>query len=262
MEMLICVIGLLFFSGVIYSLGASNGKDEQKSFEEIEEKKNERNLIKKEISKLYKNMTKKQIENELKNIADDYKKLVKLARDKYENENNGQEPLTVDLHNNIIDMSEDYRYSINYTLAIKYDILNQILADELYVMDLEPSEYTVFSYLYCLNKNGETVKTKYSAKVKFDVDDGARIGFIYSDTIKKKNKNIGKIAVLLYDYIDKVESTENEIVLSIKHAKTMEKYVKNSLSVDYKIENDIIRLKLETESPKEIEKNIKKKLKK
>ena len=47
-------------------------------------------------------------------------------------------------------MSEDYRYSINYTLAIKYDILNQILADELYVMDLEPSEYTVFSYLYCL----------------------------------------------------------------------------------------------------------------
>ena len=140
--------------------------------------------------------------------------------------------------------------------------MNQILADELYVMDLEPSEYTVFSYLYCLNKNGETVKTKYSAKVKFDVDDGARIGFIYSDTIKKKNKNIGKIAVLLYDYIDKVESTENEIVLSIKHAKTMEKYVKNSLSVDYKIENDIIRLKLETESPKEIEKNIKKKLKK
>ena len=68
--------------------------------------------------------------------------------------------------------------------------------------------------------------------------------------------------MLLYDYIDKVESTENEIVLSIKHAKTMEKYVKNSLSVDYKIENDIIRLKLETESPKEIEKNIKKKLKK
>lgn len=257
MEMIICLFLFGFACIAIYSAGTSN-KKETKSLEEIEEEEKEHKLIRKEFLKTYKKKTQKELEKELNNLEDDYENLIILARKKFSENNNGESALGVDLHNNMIDWSYDYRFSINFSLATKYEVISQILEEGSYAIDTTASNYTVFAHLKYNTKEGIEKKIKYSAKVKFDVDEGQRIGFLYSDAIKKKRKDLGKMAVLLYSYINKVKAEEDHIVINLKYAESMKKYIDNSLTMDYVIENDNIIMTFETETPKEICKEINK----
>ena len=256
MEIIICLVLFGIACIAIYSSFTSN-KENTKTFEEIQEEEKEKELIKKELLKSYKNKTKKEIEKELKSIEDDYNELVQLARKKYEEENN-ENAIGIDVDNNLIDRSYEYRYIINYSLATKFEILNNILEENLYSIDTESTNYIIFAHLKYNTKEGIEKKVKYSAKVKFDVDDGQRIGFLYSDAIKKKRKDLGKMAVLLYSYINKVKAEEDNIVINLKYTESMKKYIDNSLTMDYVIENDNMIMTFETETPKEICKEINK----
>lgn len=256
MEMIICLVLFGFACIAIYSAATQN-KENTKTFEERQEEDKEKELIKKEFLKIYKNKTKKEIEKELKSIEYDYGELVQLARKKYEEENN-ESAIEVDIDNNLIDRSYDYRYYINYSLATKFEILNNILEEGSYLIDIESTNYTVFAHLKYNTKEGIEKKVRYSAKLKFDVDEGQRIGFLYSDAVRKKRKDLGKMAVLLYSYINKVKAEDDQIIIHLKHAETMKEYIDNSLTIDYIIEDDNIIMTFETETPKEICKEINK----
>ena len=65
---------------------------------------------------------------------------------------------------------------------------------------------------------------------------------------------------MLYSYIDKIEASDDDITIYLKHPKTMKKYVEAAISVDCVVKKDNIIIKFETETPKEICKEIKKRL--
>lgn len=261
MEMIICLFLFGFACIAVYSAGTSN-KVETKSFEEIEEEEKEHKLIRKEFLKTYKKKTQKELEKELSNLEEDYENLIILARKKYSENNNGKSALDVDLHNNIVDWSYDYRFSINFSLATKYEVISQILEEGLYSIDTTASNYTIFANLKYATKEGIEKITKYSARIKFDFDEGQSIGFLYSDAIKKKRKDLGKMTFLPYSYINKVKAEDEHIIIYLKHAETMKKSTGNSLTIDYVVENDNLIMTFETETPKEICSEINKYIKK
>lgn len=229
---------------------------------EKENKENERvtqewKLIN-ELKINYKRRTKKELEKELKLLQNDYKKLIDEAHKEFKKDHHNEE-----YYDKLYGFDKSYNYakSIDYMLYMKYKTLKEVLDEGLYATETTATDYTIFAYLKYVTKDGIEKKTRYSAKIKFDAEDGDRICFIYNAPIKKKKKDIGKLAFLLYSYIDKVEGSDDDITIYLKHPKTMKKYVEAAISVDCVVKKDNIIIKLETETPKEICKEIKKRLK-
>ena len=260
---IIIFLGLLCFFCLLmnsfHELKNNKGYDEI-DYEISQEKLKEQKLIRTEFYKLYKQKTKNELEKELSKIEEDYENLADLARKKYERKNKGESAIRINLKNNIVDDSFEDRFVINYALATKYKIISDLLGEGLYAIDTASTDYVVSAYLKYVTKDGIEKRTRYSAKIKFDAEDGDSIGFIYNAPIKKKKKDIGKLAFLLYSYIDKIEASDDDITIYLKHPKTMKKYVEAAISVDCVVKKDNIIIKFETETPKEICKEIKKRL--
>ena len=251
MEYLLTVVVVIIFLYAVYKITT------EKENKENEKTRQEWKLIN-ELKSNYKRRTKKELEKELKVLQNDYKNLIDNAHKEFKKDYPNEE--YYDEYG--FDKSYKYAKSLDYMLYMKYETLKDILDEGLYAIDTTATDYTIFANLKYVTKEGIEKKTKYSAKIKFDVDDGDRIGFIYIAPIKKKKKDIGRLAFLLYSYIDKVESSDDDITIYLKHPKTMKKYVESSISADCIVKKDNIIIKLETETPKEICKEIKKRINK